>query len=294
MVRRECIECGHRAGWIGIAANTLLVVLKATVGIAAGSKVCLADALHSGTNIAGAIAVLVSRKLVGKPVDEQHPYGYGKVEFLAATIVSSMVVVVGLVLIGFAIKHLVVRPAAPAHWTALCAAVISIGANELLFRFFRCAGTELRSQSLMANVWANRANSLSSFLVIGGVVGAQVGFPYLDPIAAIIVSAIIIKIAVGSIRESACGLLDRSVPEETLRVLRAAVEEVDEVARIEHLRARLLGDRIWVEISVQVVSRCTVTECERIRGQIQRRVASCVRGVGRVLVDFEPVPEPCA
>ena len=289
MTKPECIRCGQRVGWVGIGANVVLVVLKVVVGLSAGSRACLADALHSSSNIITAFAIFISRKLIKKPDDKNYPYGYGKAEFVAAGVVSVTIIILTIVLVVNALEHIIYKPIPPPHMTAVLVAIISIVANELLFRYFRCVGTELRSQTIIANAWANRADCFSSAAVVVGVVGAHLGFHHLDPVAAVVVAVIIVKVSIGCIRDSIAGLMDRNVPPETLEALGSLVNDVDDVLEIQHLKARLLGDKIWVDLGVKVSSSHTASKCEKIRGQIMRCVSKGIPEVGRIMVDFEPV-----
>lgn len=291
MPRPECIRCGARVGWVGIVANVLMVALKVAVGLSAGSRACLADALHSSSNIVTAFAIFVSRRLTGKPVDDKHPYGYGKAEFIAAGAVSVLIIILTLVLVVTSLEHIIYQTPPPPHPVALLVAVISIVTNEILFRYFRCVGTALKSQTIIANAWANRADCFSSVAVVIGVLGAHLGFHHLDPVAAVAVAAIIVKVSINCIRESIAGLMDRSVPPETLDSVRRAISNVGEVESLRHLRARLLGDKIWIDVGVQVASEYTVSECENIRFRLEECVQKRVPGVGKLLIDFEPAEE---
>jgi cation diffusion facilitator family transporter len=285
--RPECLVCGQRIAWVGIAVNLVMVALKVLVGIAAGSKACLADALHSSSNIVTAFAILISRKLRDRPADDGHPYGYGKIEFIAAGAVSLIIITLTGVLVFAALDHIIYKPVPPPHLTAMLIAVMSIATNELMFRYFKCVGTQLRSQTILANAWANRADCFSSLAVVVGVVGARLGFHHLDPIAAVVVAAIIIKVSINCIRDSIAGLMDRSVPPATLDDLMKAARSAEGVERVEQLRARLLGNKIWVEIGIGVDPDLTVDECEAIREALERRVRERVNGIGRVSVSFE-------
>jgi len=285
--RPECLHCGERIGWIGIGANLVMVVLKIMVGITAGSKACLADALHSSSNIVTAFAIFLSRKMRDRPQDDDHPYGYGKIEFIAAAGVSILIIVLTVVLVYTALDHLIYKPVPPPHWTALIVAVMSIITNELLFRYFHCVGTQLRSQTIIANAWANRADCFSSLAVLVGVIGAKLGFHHLDPVAAIFVALVIVKVSVDSIRESIGGLMDRNVQPSLLKRLRKAVRAVEEIEAITFLKARLLGNKIWVDLGVRVDDDYTVAECDEIGNEVRSRVTESVRGVGQVNVSFD-------
>lgn len=289
--RPECLRCGQRVGWIGVGANLAMVVMKFFVGITAGSKACLADALHSSSNIVTAFAIFISRKLTGKPRDHDHPYGHGKVEFIAAGAVSVIIILLTVVLVVTSLEHIIYKPVPPPHLTAGLVALLSIIINELLFRYFRCVGTELRSQTIVANAWANRADCFSSAAVVVGVVGSRFGFHHLDPIAALVVAAIIVKVCIGCIRDSVAGLMDRSVPSETEELIRRIVKSVDGVRGIRYLRARLLGDRIWIDLGIRVAPGHTVSECQAVGDRTRRSILEGIAGIGEVQMDFESAEE---
>ena len=290
-IRPACVRCGQRVGWIGVGVNLAMVALKVLIGITAGSKACLADALHSSSNIVTAFAIFLSRKLRDKPADEGHPYGYGKIEFIAAGAVSVIIIILTVVLVIAALEHIIYKPVPPPHLTAMIIALVSIATNELMFRYFRCVGTQLRSQTILANAWANRADCFSSLAVVAGVIGARLGFHHLDPIAAVVVAAIIVKVRIGCIRESVAGLMDRSAPRATLKLMEQAVRDGGDIEEINYLRARLLGNKLWVELNLGVPAGRTMEECEAIRRAVERRIYASVEGVGRVQVNFETATE---
>lgn len=291
MTQPNCIKCGQRAAWIGIVVNVALVILKIIVGLSAGSRACLADALHSSSNIVTAFAIFISRKMTSKPIDEKHPYGYGKVEFIAAGVVSVLIIMLTVILVVTAIEHIIYKPVPPPHMSALFVAVLSVVSNELLFRYFRCVGTALRSQTIIANAWANRADCFSSLAVVVGVIGAHLGFHHLDPVAAVVVAAIIIKVSVSCIRDSIAGLMDHSLPPDTVKTIKKAVMSVEEVERVDYIRARLLGDKVWVDLGLTVSAQRTVDQCERIRERVHHFIVQCVPAVEKVLIDFSPIEE---
>lgn len=286
-INKDCQNCGKKVGWIGVNVNIVLVIMKVAVGITSGSNACLADALHSSSNIITAFAIFISRRLIGKPMDDDHPYGHGKVEFIAAAMVSVIILILTVVLVVTSFEHIIYNHQPPPHLTALLIAVVSIATNEILFRYFRCVGTRLKSQTIIANAWANRADCFSSLAVVIGVIGARFGFHHLDPIAAVIVAGIIIKVSIDCLKDSIAGLMDRSLPTSTIEELRRSISNLESIDGIGRLQARLLGDKLWVDVAVNVSPKYTVVECETIRRSIQKCLFNCGQDVGYVLVDFE-------
>ncbi|MEE8399096.1 MAG: cation diffusion facilitator family transporter [Desulfobacterales bacterium] len=147
---KKCEQCGERAAFVAIGVNTLLTVLKFVVGFYSGSRALFADGLHSAANIVTAATIVFSHRVGKKPSTYRYPYGYGKVEFVAAGGISLFITVGAIVLISVSIRHLLQpTPMAP-DFSAILMAIISIGANEMLFRYMRCAGTQLKSPTIIA------------------------------------------------------------------------------------------------------------------------------------------------
>jgi len=195
MLEKKCEICRQRVAWVGIWANLIMVIMKIIVGITSGSKACIADGLHSASNIITAFAIMVSQRISAKEHNDQFPHGYGKIEFLASGFITLFIIAGAVILIAVSIRHMVNERSVVPHTSALLMALASIGVNELLFRYMRCVGTRFKSQTIIANAWANRADCFSSMAVIIGVAGAKMGLAHLDPIAALFVVAIIIKVS---------------------------------------------------------------------------------------------------
>lgn len=287
----HCEKCGERAAWAGIWTNVILVVLKIIVGVTSGSKACIADGLHSASNIITAFAIIMSQRISKNPVSSRYPYGYGKVEFLAAGAISLLITAGAVALIAVSIDHLISEPSPPPHFTALLMAVMSIGANEMLFRYMRCAGTQLKSQTILANAWANRADCFSSFAVIVGVVGGRLGFHHLDPIAALFVVAVIIKVSIKILLDSVRALMDHSVNDVYGEDIRAIVEDIEDVRALSGIKTRHIGHKIWVELDILVDSKCTIREGHLIAEKVKASLLERLIDLERVLVHYQPMEQ---
>ena len=291
MRSKRCEQCGKRAAWAGIWTNVVLVILKLVVGITSGSKACLADGLHSASNIITAVAILLSHKIGKKATNKEYPYGYGKVEFVAAGFISLLIIAGAFALISVSIQHLVQEPSTVPHFSALLMGVISIGANEMLFRFMRCAGTQLKSQSILASAWANRADCFSSMAVIAGVIGSRLGFHHLDPIAALIVVAVIVKVSFNILMDSVKALMDSSVNDVYGQEIETVVEGIEDVRGICGLKTRHVGQKIWVELEILVDAHCSMRDGHMVADRVKGVLLEKVRDLERVLVHFKPVEE---
>ncbi len=288
MLFEQCKQCGERAAWAGIWTNVVLVSLKLIVGVTSGSKACLADGLHSASNIITAFAIILSQRVSKKPANSRFPYGYGKVEFLAAGMICLLISVGAVVLISVTIQHLISEPSKPPHSSAMLMAVISIGANEMLFRYMRCAGNHLKSQTILASAWANRADCFSSFAVIVGVVGGKLGFHHLDPVAALFVVAVIIKVSISILMDSVRALMDSSENNTYSEDIRAIVEGIEDVRALSGLKTRHIGQKIWVELDILIDPQCTIHEGHKIAERVKSMLLKKVIDLEKVLVNFRP------
>lgn len=284
----KCEKCGGKVAFIGIWTNLTLMALKLVIGFTSGSKACIADGLHSGTNIVNAFAILASQKLTKKDRNKKFPFGFGKVEFVAAGFVSLLVIAAAVSLITVTIDHLLREPSQSPHISALFIAVISIVTNEMLFRYMRCVGTRLKSQTMMANAWANRADCFSSLAVIIGVAGSKMGFHHLDPICALVVVCVIIKVSYDIMIESIKALMDSSVNNLYGEEIRDIVSKIEEVRGITALKTRHIGQKIWAELEILVDSDCTMQQGEDIVIKVKKTLIEQVRDLDRVHIHFGP------
>ena len=284
----RCKKCGERTALAGIWTNVVLVVLKITVGVTSGSSACIADGLHSASNIITAFAIIISHKIGSKARNSRFHYGYGKIEFVAAGAISLLITAGAVVLIFVSIDHLVREPKASPHFSAVLVAIISIGANEMLFRFMRCAGTQLKSQTIIANAWANRADCFSSLAVIIGVVGSRLGFHHLDPIAALFVVAVIIKVSVKILVDSVKALMDSSVNDVYGEQIRDIVGDVTDVRGIEELRTRHIGNKIWIDVDIYIDPHSTIGEGNSIAESVKAVLMRKIADLDRIMVNLKP------
>lgn len=291
MEHKDCQKCGKRVPWVGLCTNVLLALLKMIVGVTSGSNALIADALHSASNIITAIAITLSRRISKRQVNDRFPYGYGKVEFLTAGAISILITAVALALIASSIRYLISVPSPPPHFSALLVAVISIVANEMLFRYMRCAGTRLKSQAILAYAWANRADCFSSVAVVAGVVGAMLGFHHLDPLAALFVVAIIIRMSIKILIDSVKALMDFSVNGAYGEDIRAIVEGIEDVRALSGLKSRQIGQKIWVEMDILIDSRCSIREGHMIAEKVKANLLDKMVDLEKVLVHFQPMEQ---
>ncbi|MHC4544608.1 MAG: cation diffusion facilitator family transporter [Planctomycetota bacterium] len=147
---QKCIKCAARLSWIGIWDSAFLALFKGVIGILTGSRALTASALYSLHDVISGVAVLIGLKVATKPADKEHPYGYGNVEYIVCVFTSILILGATVFLLGDCIRIIFMAEHAPPHWAALAAAVISVAANEIIYRFNICAYKHMNSPALLA------------------------------------------------------------------------------------------------------------------------------------------------
>ncbi|MBF0275217.1 MAG: cation diffusion facilitator family transporter, partial [Nitrospinae bacterium] len=183
----------------------------------------------------------------------------------------------------FFIKVLEGGGEAPAS-IAVLGAIFSITINELMYRYQSCVGRELNSPALKANAWDNRSDALSSVGVLFGIVGAIVGFPILDQLAAMFVAMLVAKIGMELMAEAMKGLMDSSIELDELKEIYKHTQEVKGVKAISYIRGRSLGEQVWIDVEIEVNGNITVEESEVITNRVKAVIHRDVEHVGEVMV----------
>lgn len=286
----------YRVTWIGMVVNIALSLLKLAAGILGRSGAMIADAVHSISDLATDVIVLIFARISSKPEDAGHNYGHGKYETLASILISLALIAVGGGILADSIHNIrlvltgeiIGRPGA----IALIAAAISIVAKEVLYRYTVRVGRQTDSPSVVANAWHHRSDALSSIGTLTGI-----GLAYFlgdkwriaDPIAALIVAVFIFKVAFDLIRTGVGELLEKSLPEETEREILRIVTLDPAVREPHNLRTRRIGAAIAIEIHIRVDGAMTVARSHALTVGIERRLRERFGEGTMIAVHVEPL-----
>lgn len=263
----------------GSIVNLILVIIKFIGGTLGHSAAMVADAVHSLSDFLTDIIVLVFIRISGKPQDDTHDYGHGKYETLATLIIGGILVFVGVrilidssLLISKAINgEILPRP----EMIALIVAAISILAKEGLYHYTVFKGKSLDSKALTANAWHHRSDALSSIGALIGISGAMFlgeKWRILDPIAAIVVSALIIKVAVDIIKPCIDELLERSLSQAIENEITEIMISTPGVKAMHRLRTRRIGNTIAVEAHIKMDKNLPLVDAHAIASEVENRL----------------------
>jgi len=282
------------AAWLGIAGNFILAVIKGIIGYFAESKALIADALHSASDVIGSFAVLVGLRVSQTPPDEDHPYGHGKAESIAAIIVSVLLFLVGVEVALSSLQSLFTELSAPGTM-AIYGALISIVVKEAMFQYKYKLGKKINSQAIIANAWEHRSDVFSSFAALVGIGGAVLGgrigvdwLIYLDPIAGFFVSLLIMKLAYKIGKESIIITMDKVLQGKEAEQLILEVEQTRGVLHVDQLYAREHGHYLIVDVKIGVNPKITVEQGHEIAKDVKQRLMSNHPQVRNVFVHINP------
>lgn len=270
---------GAFAAWLGIVVNVALTVLKGIVGFWGGSAALVADAFHSGSDILASTVVLVGLNISRKPPDKDHPYGHGRAESIAAKIVAIIIILAGFNIAYSSLRCLVEGVGGAPSGIALLVALFSIITKEGLFRFVFQQGKKISSPALIASAWEHRNDAISSVAAFFGISGAMLGgrfdipfFFYLDPLAGLAVSALIVKMGYNIARDAARELMDSCMDEVEEAHIREKALEVEGVKEIDDLRSRQTGHLIFIDLQIAVDEGITVREGHDVAYRVKKKI----------------------
>lgn len=286
----------YRVTLAGSAVNLVLVVLKFIAGVVGRSSAMVADAVHSLSDFATDVVVLLFVRISRRPQDAAYDYGYGKYETIATLIIGMALLVVGAGIAYSGASKIyealhgaeLEAPSALAFWMA----IISIAAKEICYRITAEAGRKAGSQAVVANAWHHRSDAFSSIgtaIGIGGAIMLGPRWRLLDPAAAVVVSVFIVKVAIQLLRESFGELAEKSLPPEVEQEIVRITEGVDGISGIHNLRTRRIGNYLAIEMHVRVDGGMTLAEAHDRSSLIERRLKERYGAETYVSVHVEPL-----
>lgn len=265
--------------WVGFWVNAALMVLKIVIGLWGKSDALVADGIHSMSDFATDLIVLVFVGIAYKQANSRYPYGHGKFETFASLLIAVILLGVAIGIAWAGVENVMAALNGevldrPDIWT-LIVAIIAIGGKEWLFRYTYAVGKRIDSSSLMANAWHHRSDAISSIATLVGVGISYFMAPQwriLDPLASVLIALFIaisaVKIAMPSINE----LLERSLPADQVKEIEDVIRTTQGVRFFHHLRTRRNGHSYIVDVHIKVDPDITVTQGHDIATHLEHRL----------------------
>lgn len=293
----------------GLLSDFALAAVKGAAGIYTGSSALISDAIHSAADMLISATAIVTTRYAAAAPDKEHPYGHGRLDSLGALAVSTLLTGAGLSIgwraFGETMAVLEGKPMAPLlailehtptellanpqiAMVAIGACLASMGLKEYIYRWTMKVGMALRSQILIANAWHHRADSLSSLVAAIGIGGAMAGVPILDPVAALVVAAMISKAGVEIGWTSLRELMDTRMDDDAIAVAVDCARRQPDIRGIRSVRARRMGPSVLIDMECGFNPDISVQAAHAIIEKLRNEVFRERKEVSELLVHLAP------
>ena len=270
-----------RSTWVSVAVNSGLSCLQIAVGLLARSQGLVADGIHSLSDLVADFLVLFVDRHSKQAPDDKHPYGHQRFENAASLALGLLLAAVGIGMLWSAINKIEHPGSIPkVEITALYIAGTALVAKEMLFRFMLAAAKRVKSGMLVANAWHARSDAASSLVVGCGIIGNLLGYPFLDPIAALIVGMMVLKMGWSFGWEALHDLMDQAGDAGEVAAISATISATPGVIDVHNLRTRKMGDMLTVDVHIHVAANLTVEAGHAILAEAEKRVMARHRVLG--------------
>lgn len=283
---------------LGLGANIVLAGLKTAIGILGHSPALLADGINSTSDVAYYVVVSVFMRLARKPADEEHPYGHGQLETIAALIVGSFVITTAIAIFWDAVNNVYdlargMGDFRGAESIALVIALLTVVTKIGLTLFTARVGNQTDNPAVMALALDHRNDILSSAAAALGIFLGRIGVLWGDPLAGALVALVILRTGLSIVRDSSKDLMD-AVPSRALaRRISLLLAQIPEILRVEEVHAHRFGPYLVVNLTIGVDGCLSVLEGDRIATQAEELLYREIEFLGRVHIHYHPAERTC-
>ncbi|MBA3891844.1 MAG: cation transporter [Gemmatimonadaceae bacterium] len=289
-----------RSTQFGLLVNAVLAATKLVAGLAGNSYALVADAIESAADVMGSVIVWGGLAVAAQPADDNHPFGHGKAEAIAAAVVAVMLIGAA---IGIAIESVAgIRTPheVPEAWT-LIVLVVVVAVKWTLSRRVASVATSIQSTAVQADAWHHLSDAITSAAAFIGIAvavygnrwfGGNVPWSTADDWAALLASGVILYNGIVLARPAIHDLMDRMPGEDVVRPVRTTAEGVDGVLAVEKLWVRKTGLVYEATVHIQADPTMSLVDAHELGHRVQHAIRDSVPGVGYVTVHMEPYELP--
>lgn len=276
---------------VGIVGNILLSSFKLFAGITGKSGAMISDAVHSLSDVFATFIAFFGVKLSKRKADKQHPYGHERLECVASLILGLILLGTGVGIGKVGLENILsgnYGALAVPGTIALIAAAVSIVAKEAMYWYTRHYAKLLNSAAFMADAWHHRSDAFSSIGALIGIGGAKLGFPVLDPLASVVICLFILKVSYDILKDALAKMLDTSCGEDFEKRLSAYIVKQKDVYCVDKLRSRMFGNKIYIDLEIQVDGNKALKEAHEVAERIHNKVERDFPDVKHIMIHLNP------
>jgi len=278
---------------LSLVANIFLATIKTSIGILGHSPALLADGVNSTVDVAYGIVVYVFMRLSGEPADDEHPFGHNQLESVAALVIGSFVMTTAVAIFWESVNSVYDlftgnTDFGGASMGALLVALLTVCLKLLLAIGTQRIGQKTRNTAVLALAYDHRNDIFTALAATTGIYFGRAGYPWVDPLAGAIVAVIILRTAIGILRDSTADLMD-TVPGRTLaQEIETLVRTIPCVLCIEECRAHRFGPYLVVNVTICVDGAMSITEGDRIATEVEKTLINNIEFMRSVHVHIHP------
>ena len=274
--------------YLGMIVNIILAAIKIVIGVFAASLALVADGIHSFSDLATDVAVLLGLRLGSKAPDQSHPYGHGRAETFSAGLIALILILVGGAMIYYATMSIARDEVTTPHIGVLIAAIVSIMAKEWLYRVTKKIAVQSHSSALYANAWHHRSDALSSVAVAIGFISLEFGFGHGDQVAAIAVGMMIIWVGIRVIGDSLRELTESAVDSDTIEHIKKIINTDSSIRQWHKLRTRTVGREVFLDLHILVDPDLSIAAAHEIAENLEKTLDEQIIRPVNMTVHIEP------
>ncbi|RKY47704.1 MAG: cation transporter [Candidatus Neomarinimicrobiota bacterium] len=267
--RRKAI---NRAGYISIAGNLLLFIIKYWGGLVSGSVAIIADAWHTMSDSLSSLIVLIGARISTRPADKEHPFGHGRAELIAAILIGMMLVGVSWEFFIKAYENLSSHTAVQYGWISILVVSLSIISKELMAQYAFHISRKTYSESVRADGWHHRSDALSSLIILAGIFIS----PYIwwiDSLLAGIVALLILYSAYEIIRDASSRLMGNPPSQKTVEQIRQIGESVcSKELNIHHIHMHEYGSHREMTLHIELPGDWPLKRAHTVARDLEDRI----------------------
>lgn len=273
---------------VTIIVNILLGIFKIIAGFLGNSTAMVADGMHTASDVVTTVMVIVGVKISSKDADDDHPYGHEKFEPVFGKMISLFLALTG-VMIGYeGLIALIQGEYSKPAPIALVAAFLSIIVKEGMYWYTLRTAEKIQSVSMKADAWHHRTDAFSSIGTFVGILGASLGWTFLDPLTAIVVSLFIIKVGIDLYMQSMNQLVDKAAPEQLINQIKEITHQTEQVLGIHDLKTRVSGNKVYVDLEIYVDKKINIAEGHEIATKVHDLLEKNITEIKHCMVHVEP------
>lgn len=285
-------QIGNRTILITVVMNIFLSLIKLLAGFIGHSTSMISDGVHSLSDVISSIGVFIGLRISQKPADIDHPYGHEKFEAVLSKILAFILFLTGLSIGYSAIQTIVSSSYIIPKMMTIWAALLSIGVKEWMYHYTIRQAKKIESTALAADAWHHRSDSLSSIGALIGIIGARLGFPILDPLAALVITLIILKVAIEIFVEATNQVIDKAASPELVNEIIQQIQSINGVLAIDSLKTRVHSNRIYVDLEISVEPTLSLIEAHTIAEAVHYQLEQNIHKIKHCTVHVNPLKLP--